>query len=91
MSKAQQLTVAVCGNFCRHLTWPQHFSCVSCSDDSAVDWGDWFFTAARQLEEEGAQAEAQAAPPRALLLVLPDKVCEQSPQAGLQLPSAELW
>lgn len=39
MNKAQQLKVTVCRNFCRHLTWPQHFNCVLCSDDSAVDWG----------------------------------------------------
>lgn len=53
--------------------------------------GDWFFAAARQLEEEGTQAEAEAAHPRALLVVLPDKVCVQSPQGWLQLPLAELW
>lgn len=53
--------------------------------------GNWFFTAARQLEEEGAQAEAEAAHPRALLVVLPDRVCVQSPQAWLQLTLAELW
>lgn len=53
--------------------------------------GNSFFTAARQLEEEGTQAEAEVAHPRALLVVLPDKVCVQRPQGWLQLTLAELW